>query len=189
MLRLALYLTLDCSQVIVEKKWMQFKLDFAAAHREFCLTNQTAQQSGFNIANMMIEQGSGDTIQGTVDATAQLATSTASDRRMIVTLTTTNDKLASQLKEAQAYFKNIKDDILALKANIKPVWQGQRPAKSMNNNKCFWPHGYQVHKDHTSATCKAARQGRTDTRRQRPRTTPWEELHGEINDSEGQLRL
>jgi hypothetical protein len=127
------------------------------------LTNQTAQQSGFHSANVMVEQGRGDTMKGTVDAIAQLATSTASDRGMVATLTATNAKLASQLKPAQAYTKIIKDKILALNAKIKPAWQCQRPAKSMNNNKYCWSHGHQVHKDHTSATCKARKDGNQET--------------------------
>jgi hypothetical protein len=44
------------SRAIAGKTWAQFKIDFATAHREFRLTNQTAQQSGFHSANMMIEQ-------------------------------------------------------------------------------------------------------------------------------------
>jgi hypothetical protein len=59
------------------------------------LTNQTAQQSGFHSANMMIEQGRGDTMQGTVDVIAQLETVTASDRGTVAMLTATNDKLSS----------------------------------------------------------------------------------------------
>jgi hypothetical protein len=43
------------SRAIAAKTWAQFKIDVATAHREFCLTNQTAQQSGFHSANMMIE--------------------------------------------------------------------------------------------------------------------------------------
>jgi hypothetical protein len=43
--------------------WAQFKLDFATAHREFRLTNKTAQQSGFHSANMMIEQRREETTQ------------------------------------------------------------------------------------------------------------------------------
>jgi hypothetical protein len=85
------------ARAIGEKTWMQFKLDFAAAHREFRLTNKTAQQYGFDSANMMIEQGRGYTIQGTVNAIAQLATSTALDTGMVAKLTVTNAKLASQL--------------------------------------------------------------------------------------------
>jgi hypothetical protein len=42
------------ARAIVDKTWLQFKLDFAAAHREFRLTNQTAQQSGFHSVTMMI---------------------------------------------------------------------------------------------------------------------------------------
>jgi hypothetical protein len=43
------------SRAIAGKTWAQFKLNFATAHREFRLTNQTAQQSGFHSANIMIE--------------------------------------------------------------------------------------------------------------------------------------
>jgi hypothetical protein len=70
---------------------------------------------------MMIEQGRGDNMQDTVNAIAQLATETASDLGTVATLTATNDKLASQLEAAQAYIKMLKDEILALTANIKPA--------------------------------------------------------------------
>jgi hypothetical protein len=45
------------SRAIAGKTWAQLKLDFATAHREFRLTNQTAQQYGFHSASMTIEQG------------------------------------------------------------------------------------------------------------------------------------
>jgi hypothetical protein len=45
------------SRAIAANTWAQFKIDFATAHREFRLTNQTAQQFGFRSANMTIEQG------------------------------------------------------------------------------------------------------------------------------------
>jgi hypothetical protein len=41
----------------VDKTWMQFKIDFAVAHWEFCLTNQTVKHSGCHSANMLIEHG------------------------------------------------------------------------------------------------------------------------------------
>jgi hypothetical protein len=113
------------SRAIAGKTWAQFKLDLATAHREFCLTNQTAHQSGFHSATMMIEQGREETIQDTVDTIAQLATATASDRGTVATLTTTNAKLASQLEAAQAQIAQLKDDIAALKNKIKPAWQCQ----------------------------------------------------------------
>jgi hypothetical protein len=134
------------SRAIAGKTWAQFKLDFATAHCELRLTNQTAQQSGFHSANMMIEKGSEEKMQDTVDAITQFATATASDCGTVATLTTTNDKLATQLEAAQAH-------IAALKNKIKPAWQGQRPIKTTNNDSYCWLHGYQVAKSHLSATC------------------------------------
>jgi hypothetical protein len=103
----------------------------------------------------MIEQGRGYTMQGTVDAIVQLATATASYHGTVATLTATNYKLAFQLEAALAYIKMLKDQIMTLKVKIKPAWKVQRPAKSTNNNNYYWSHGHQVHKDHTSTTCKA----------------------------------
>jgi hypothetical protein len=86
------------SRAIAGKTWAQFKIYFATAHREFRLTNQTAQQSGFHSANMMIEQGRDESMQDTAEAITQLETATASDRGTVATLTTTNAKLATQLE-------------------------------------------------------------------------------------------
>jgi hypothetical protein len=113
------------SRAIAGKTWAQFKLYFATAHREFRLTNQTAQQLGFHSANMMIQQGREETMQDTVDEIAQLATATASNHGTVATLTTTNAKLATQLDAAQAKIAQLKDNIAALKNKIKPAWQGQ----------------------------------------------------------------
>jgi hypothetical protein len=110
------------SRAIAGKTWAQFKLDFATAHREFRLTNQTAQQSGFHSANMMIEKGRDETMQDTVDAIAQLSTETASDCGTVATLTTTNAKLPAQLEAAHAQISQLKNEIATLKNNIKPAW-------------------------------------------------------------------
>jgi flagellar biosynthesis/type III secretory pathway protein FliH len=108
-----------------EKTWAQFKIDFTTVNCEFRLTNQTAQQSGFHSANMMIEQGRDDSMQDTVDAITQLATATASDRGTVVTLTTTNAKLANQLEATHALIAQLKNEIATLKNKIKPAWKGQ----------------------------------------------------------------
>jgi hypothetical protein len=49
---------------------------------------------------MMINQGRGNTTQGTVDVIAQLATSMVLDHGMVATLTATNAKLASQHQDS-----------------------------------------------------------------------------------------
>jgi hypothetical protein len=109
------------SIAIAGKTWLQLKIDFATTHREFRLTNQTAQQSGFHSANMMMEQGRDDSMQDTVDAIAQLATATASDLGTVATLTTTNAKLANQLEAAHALIAQLKTAIATLKNKIKPA--------------------------------------------------------------------
>jgi hypothetical protein len=151
------------SRAIAAKTWAQFKIDFATAHQEFCLTNQTAQQSGFRSANMMIEQGRDDSMQETAEAIAQLATATASDWGTVATLTTTNAKLANQLEAAHALIAQLKSEIETLKIKIKPVWQGQRPTITTNNNSYCWSHGYQVARSHTSATCNVRKTGHQET--------------------------
>jgi hypothetical protein len=138
------------SRAISGNTWEQFKIDFATAHREFHLTNQTAHQSDFHSANMMIEHGREETIQDTVDAIAQLATATASNRRTVATLTFTNAKIATQLKAAQAHIVQLKDEVAELKIKIKPAWQGQRTHNMTNNDNYCWSHGYQVAKAHTA---------------------------------------
>jgi hypothetical protein len=159
------------SRAIAVKMWAQIKLDVATAHSEFRLTNQTAQQSGFHSANMMIEQRRDETMQDTVDTIAQLATATASDRGTVAasdrgtvaTLTTTNAKLATQLETAHAQIALLKNEIGTLKNKINPAWQGKRPIKKTNNDSYCWSHGYQVAKSHTRATCNMKKSGHQDS--------------------------
>jgi hypothetical protein len=150
------------SREIAGKTWAQFKIDFTTAHREFRLTNQTAQQSGFHSSNMMIEQGRGRSMQDTVEAITHLATATASDRGTVETLTTTNAKLANQPEVANALIAQLKNEIATLRNNIKPAWQGQRPIKTTSNDSYCWSHGYQIAKSHTSATCNMKKSGHQD---------------------------
>jgi hypothetical protein len=147
------------SRAIAAKTWAQFNIDFATGHQEFRITNQTAQQSGFHSANMMIEQGRDDSMHETVEAIAQLATATASDRGTVATLTTTNANLANQLEAAHALIAQLKSEIASLKSKIKPAWQGQRPTNTTNNDSYCWSHGYQVAKSHASATCNVRKNG------------------------------
>jgi hypothetical protein len=104
------------SRSISGKTWAQFKIEFATAHHEFRLTNQTAKQSGLHSANMMIEQGRDESMQDTVNAIAQLETATASDRGTVATLTTTNANLATRLEAPHALITQLKNDIATLKA-------------------------------------------------------------------------
>jgi hypothetical protein len=108
---------------------------------------------------MMIEQGRDGSMQDTAEAIAQLATATSSDRGTVATLTMTNAKLATQLEAAHALIAQLKSEIATLKSRIKPVWQGQRPTRTTNNDSYCWLHGFKVAKSHTSATCNVRKAG------------------------------
>jgi hypothetical protein len=108
-------------ELFAGNKSSKFKIDFATAHREFRLTNQTAYQSGFRSAYMMIEKGRQKSMQDTAEAIAQLATATASDPGTVATLTTANAKLATHLEAAQTLMAQLKNEIAALKNKIKPA--------------------------------------------------------------------
>jgi hypothetical protein len=149
------------SRATAAKTQAQFKIDIATAHREFCLTNQTAQQSSFHSADMMIEQGRDDSMHKTADAIAQLAM--ASYHSTVATLTTTNVNLANQLEAAHALIEQLKREISTLKIKIKHVWQGQRPTRTTNNDSYCWSHGYQVEKSNSSTTCNIRKNGHQES--------------------------
>jgi hypothetical protein len=150
------------SRAIATKTWAQFKINFATAHCKFRLTNQTAQQSGFHSANMMIEQGRDDSMQETAEAIAQLDTATASDRGTVATLTPHILSL-HQLEAAHALIAQLKSEIAKLKNKIKSAWQGQRPSRTTNNDSYCWSHGYQEAKSCTSATCNVTKNGHQES--------------------------
>jgi hypothetical protein len=112
---------------------------------------------------MMIKQGQDESMQETAEAIAQLATAMASDWGTVATPTTITAKLATQLEAAHALIAQLKSEIATLKIKIKPVWQGQRPTRTTNNDSYCWSHGYQVAKSHTSATCNVRKTGHQET--------------------------
>jgi hypothetical protein len=90
-------------------------------------------------------------------------TATASDRGTVATLTTKNVKLATQIEVAHALIAHLKSESVTLKIKIKIVWQGQRSTRTTDNDSYCWPHGYQVTKTHTSATCNIRKTGNQET--------------------------
>jgi hypothetical protein len=89
-----------------------------------------------------------------------------------------------QLETSQAYVNNLKEDIVKLKFNIKPTWQGQRPGKTTDKDNYFWSHGYQVHNEHTRAGCKNQKEGQN---KESTKNNPMGGVKWANNDAEGQL--
>jgi hypothetical protein len=91
----------------------------------------------------------------TIGALSNLATSTASDRGVVATLTDTNARLARQLKESSKGVKEVK--VLLKKEHTER--RGQRPLTPSLEKYC-WYHGYKVAKSHTSQSCNFPNDGR-----------------------------
>jgi hypothetical protein len=68
-------------------------------------------------------------MQDTVDAIAQLAIATASDRGTVATLTTTNAKLANQLEAAHALIAQLKNKIATLNTISNLLGRVSDPSK------------------------------------------------------------
>jgi hypothetical protein len=77
----------------------------------------------------MIEKGRDDSMQDTVDAIAQLATATASDRGTVATLPTTNATLENQLEAAHALIAQLKNEIATLKTRSNLLGRVSDPSK------------------------------------------------------------
>jgi hypothetical protein len=93
----------DCKiwrrRTTVEKTWTEFKRVFTLAHQELRESTHTSKGSGFHSANNAVTQDdfNHDIQQETVDAIANLATATASDRATVASLTATNSRLTLEL--------------------------------------------------------------------------------------------
>jgi hypothetical protein len=138
----------------------------------------TTQGAGFHSANAAL---TADFQQQTFKALANLATSTELDRSAVSNLTGTNNALTTQLATTNVKLNTALADIAALRLELSASWNNNnRPNihgdgnwshnrnrndnnaptvhKYFNDNYC-WIHGYHIHNDHTSQTCRAPRDG------------------------------
>jgi hypothetical protein len=92
--------------------------------------------------------------EATIGALANLATATAADRGVVVTLTEANARLVKQLEDNS-------NELRELKALIKKERFEKRGQRSFNlsPNKYCWTHGYKVANTHTSLSCNFPKQG------------------------------
>lgn len=168
-----------------EKTWAQFKIDFALAHQELRESQVTAQGAGYHSANLLTI----DTRQTTMEAFANLATATASDRSTVSQLSSTNSQLSNNLAETTAKLNTALADNQALKDKVEQLTNQQRQKQARNNssghgssgystsgtststyssvtsgrkynNKNYChTHGYHIHDEHTSASCRWPKEG------------------------------
>jgi hypothetical protein len=94
-----------------DKTWINFKVHFAAAHRQHNqMQGESAASSGYHTSNAAVGQTEDQMADTTIEALANLATATATatDRGVGATLTEANARLVRQLEERSKEVKEVK---------------------------------------------------------------------------------
>jgi hypothetical protein len=153
--------------------WHNFKADFAAAHQDYRDSQLTSRQSGYQSANNAATDADDTSfdIQGTVDAIANLATATASDRSTVAHLAETNasqnakiEQQATQLTTARMELATLRSELARLKgtnasSDRTTTSSDRRPRQFPPNTNYCWTHGYAVSRNHTSQGCAGPKEG------------------------------
>jgi hypothetical protein len=138
-----------------DKTWSNFKAHFAAAHRQQKqMQGESAANTGYHAENAAVGQTDDQMADTTIGALANLATSTATDRGIIATLTEASSRLAIQLEDRSNKLKEIK----ALLKKERAGRKGQKTFYPSPDNYC-WTHGYKVANSHTSHICNYPKNG------------------------------
>jgi hypothetical protein len=142
-------------KLTVEKTWTQFKLHFAADHRQYKqMQGKYAATAGYHSANGDVTHNEDHIAEATIGALANLATETTADQGVVAALTQANYRLAKQLEENSAELRELK----ALLNKERREKRGQRSFNPSRINYC-WTHGYKLGSTHTSLTCKLPKPG------------------------------
>lgn len=135
-----------------DKTWTNFKTHIVQAQTKLHRQRQatSAQRLGYSAhmqGNKENADPNADKENETIQALANLASATASDRQALAALVQTNADLTSQLKTAL-------DRISALEKNK----DNKKPFVRTHNSYC-WTHGFRVSATHNSKTCTARKDG------------------------------
>jgi hypothetical protein len=93
----------------IYKTWSQFKAHFAAAHRQHKqMQGESAATSGYHAANSEVGRTEDQMEEATIGVLANLATATATERRVLATLTEANARLSRQLEDRASELRDLK---------------------------------------------------------------------------------
>jgi hypothetical protein len=93
----------------IEKTWAQFKAHLSAAYRQHKqIQGESAETSGYHASNSDVGQKEDQIAEASIYASANLATSTATDRGSVATLTGANARLAKQLEDNASELRELK---------------------------------------------------------------------------------
>ena len=159
-----------------DKTWIDFKRYWQERYAEYeHLARLTAADGRFE-ANMSETQHGTDTVEtddNKVDeALDNLAYMMSSDKAQMEALATTNATLVTQVKELTATNARLAKEITTLTgiiatmaggtAKATPAATAKKSEAGYDPNGYCWSHGYRVHYNHTSATCRSKKPGHKD---------------------------
>ena len=146
------------------KTWADFQTWFADEHQEWCEDQKLTAQHRNSQANAAYEEDYNDHQEQTIEAIANLATATSSDRATVAQLTRTIAQLTADLKTAQdKVVKTLEENVSLAKQlaqtkrgsanNASPATTNEPGAKV---HYC-WTHGFEC--DHSSFKCTDQKEG------------------------------
>jgi hypothetical protein len=155
----------------VEKGWNNLKIHFTRAQKTYHLSKPIAIRAGYNMANAATTEFQ----QDIVEAIANLANASATDKGMIDTLTNANATLTAQLAALSEQVRHLNTTNQAPtgapNAHVPgpATWVQQGRGRGIgagrgkdtlpdNGNYC-WSHGHHVTNAHTSLTCNYPYEG------------------------------
>ena len=139
-----------------EKTWINFKTHFLAAQEQFRL-QQTTKHSGF--FSYLIEKTVNDKCTPILDAANSILTATTASDDDPSTLTNTHTAYTTQHHELKTIIDNLRKEVAQLKEQATK--KKTRTPRKDRGGYC-WSHGYLVHPDHTSITCRSKKPGHQD---------------------------
>ena len=138
------------------KDWPSFKVFFAEAYADWRVGQRQTANIRYGSANAVTTQGYE---AETIEAIANLATATASDRATTARLTETNAKLTEELKKTQQKLVEALEKLAKLsnpRCPLAPKTGKENDKRPTDRHYC-WTHGYLC--EHTSGRCPNPAEG------------------------------
>ena len=141
-----------------QKTWGNFKSHFLAAQEQFRL-QQTAAHSGY--FGYLLNKTFDDKCKPILEAANSLVTASTTREDELSTLSASHAAYTAQQEKLHDVIEHLRQEIATLKAAAPRKAQRPQRARQDRGGYC-WSHGYLVHPDHNSRTCRTKKPGHQD---------------------------
>jgi hypothetical protein len=145
--------------VAANRTWLDFKTFMVERQIEQLEHATTACGARYHAAaaNALLEIERAN-YNNAAEALSNLATATASDCSALAALTNTVQQQTKQIKAKDKLIASLKKQLVDKRKENKKAAAAARP----DQGSYCWTHGFHVHKDHNSGTCKYKKPGHQD---------------------------